>query len=92
MKIVFAPEALADLEATVEYIAERNPSAAREVGERVFAIVDQLAVGAFEGPEQVLRTGDRVSSWPVRPMRVYYEREADRLVVLRIYHQARQPL
>jgi len=32
-----------------------------------------------------------VRSWPVPPVRVYYQRQSNALWVLRIYHQA-QPL
>jgi len=35
---------------------------------------------------------DLVRSWPVHPVRVYYERSADKVVVLRIYHQSRSPI
>lgn len=55
-------------------------------------VVEQLAAGDFEGPEQRLRSGRLVRSWPVPPLRVYYQRRADELVVLRVYHHARRPL
>ena len=77
MTIRFAPEAAADLEAAVEFISERDPSAAARVAERVLSMVDRLARGEFEGPEQVLASGERVRSWPVRPLRIYYQRSTD---------------
>jgi plasmid stabilization system protein ParE len=59
----------------------------------VFEAIDRLASNEFEGPESELRvTHERVRSWPVRPYRIYYRREADTLVVLRIYHAARRPI
>ena len=92
MTVVIAPEALEDLTAAVEYIAGRNPQAAARLGEAVFATIDRLAEGAFDGPEQRLRSGELVRSWPVPPLRVYYQRVGERFVVLRVYHQARRPI
>lgn len=92
MTLSFSPEAEEDLVAVVSYLAERNPIAARELGQRIFAALDRIAAGDFEGIEQTLRSGDVVRSWPVPPVRVYYQRRGDGLWVLRIYHQARPPI
>lgn len=92
MTLVFAPEALDDLEAAVGYIAQRNPQAAGRFGEAVFATIDRLEAREFDGPEQRLRSGAAVRSWPVPPLRIYYQRDGERLVVLRVYHQARRPI
>lgn len=59
---------------------------------RGFSIIDKLAAGDFDGPEQELTSGERVRSWAVPPVRVYYQRQEDALWVLRIYHQARRPI
>jgi plasmid stabilization system protein ParE len=90
--IYFSPEAEADLASVVRYLSERNPTAAAELGRRVFALLDRLAGGEFEGSEQTLHTGEVVRSWPVPPLRVYYQRHGEALWVLRIYHQARPPI
>lgn len=76
----------------IGYIAERNPSAAGEFGERIFAIIDKLAYAEFEGPEQTLTNGELVRSWPVPPVRIYYQRQQADLWILRIYHQAQPPI
>jgi plasmid stabilization system protein ParE len=90
--IYFSPEAEADFVAVVSFLAERNPSAAAELGQRVFAIVDRLAAGELDGPEQTLRTGEIVRSWPVPPLRLYYQRRGEGLWILRLHHQARTPI
>jgi len=92
VKVTFAPEALEDLSATTEYIAQHDPMAAATLVERVFDMIEQLAAGGLDGPEQVLRSGERVRSWPVPPLRIYYCRMPDGFSVLRVYHQAREPL
>ena len=60
--------------------------------DRVFEIIDLLAEGGLDGPLTTLRSGVEVRSWPVQPLRIYYRREADELIILRIYHQSRRPL
>lgn len=92
MTIVWAPEAVQDLAATVEFIALRNPTAAVALAGRVFDLIDHLAAGEFDGPEQQLRSGERVRSWAVPPLRVYYQRQPDEFRVVRVYHQARRPI
>jgi plasmid stabilization system protein ParE len=73
-------------------MARDNPPAAERFAVRVFEVIDELAERPMDGPEQVLTTGEVVRSWPVPPVRIYYQRGDDELIVLRIYHQARLPL
>jgi plasmid stabilization system protein ParE len=62
------------------------------MAERVFRVVHRLARGEFDGPEQQLRSGQVIRSWPVYPLRIYYRRTTDTFQVLRVYHQARRPI
>lgn len=92
MRVEFTPEALADLEAAVDYLEERSPAAADSLVRRVFDIADLLAAGDIAGPERLLDGGVVVRSWPVAPYRLYYQVDAGRLLILRVYHHARRPL
>lgn len=93
MTLLFAPEAERDLQEIVDYLATSSPHAAATFGDKVFAAVDRLASGGFDGPEHTLLTGDVVRSWPVPPVRIYYRRKPGKaLWIARIYHQARQPI
>lgn len=92
MTVKILLRALAEFEACVDYISKHNTSAATELAAEVFATIDMIAAGDFEGPESLLRTGQRVRSWPVPPLRIYYQRRDDVLRVLRIYHQSRRPI
>ncbi len=92
MSVLFSPEALDDLVATVAHIARDDPGAASRLAERVFEMADHLAAGGLDGPEQVLHSGERVRSWPVPPLRIYYQRDSGDFLVLRVYHQARKPI
>lgn len=92
MVILFAPEAEEDFAAVVGYLAEKHPAAAAALGRKIFAVIDRLAARDFDGPETTLTTGDVVQSWAVPPVRLYYQRHADTLWIVRIYHQARPPI
>ena len=67
MTLHFAPQAEADFAAVIEYLAERNPVAAQEFGERIFALIDKLAAGDFEGPERLFRRARSCAAGPCRP-------------------------
>jgi plasmid stabilization system protein ParE len=90
--ISFSPEAEVDFANVVGYLVEHNPAAAAELGRRIFSALDKLVRRDFEGPEQTLKTGDLVRSWPVPPIRIYYQWRADVLWVVRLYHQAQPPI
>jgi plasmid stabilization system protein ParE len=92
VRVRLSPRAQDDLRSAVGYLLEKNPAAAIELKERLLATIDRLAHGEFEGPEVQLRSGRSVRSWPVTPYRIYYQRTADELRVLRVYHQARRPI
>ena len=92
MRVVWSPEAIADMETAIEYLVERNPEAAERLARGIVAVAEQLASDPVEGPEHVLRNGERVRGWPHRPFRIYYQRRSDGLVILRVYHQRRMPI
>jgi plasmid stabilization system protein ParE len=92
VRVVFAPEAAADLRATLEFIQQRNPSAAIKLARQVFSTIQKLATGLVDGPQHRLTSGETVRSWLIPPFRVYYQREPDVLRVLRVYHHARRPI
>jgi plasmid stabilization system protein ParE len=92
LEIIWAPEAADDLDAVVVYLTGRNPAAARALAEAVLTLVERLASEPIDGPVCELRTGEKVSSWPLRPFRIYYQREQSVLRVVRVYHQKREPI
>jgi plasmid stabilization system protein ParE len=92
LKVVWAPEAADEFDATIAYLAERNPKAARKLAERVLTVVDRLAIEPLEGRAHTLRTGEVVRGWPVPPLRIYYRRAEGALHVLRVYDQRREPI
>lgn len=92
MNVRVSRRAAEDLAAATNYLAERNPRAAAALVEDVMTLSERLAQRAFEGPEQRLRSGLLVRSWPLPPYRLYYRRRGDSVEILRVYHQARRPI
>ena len=92
MRIEFSLEADDDLAHAVAHLAERNFPAALDLTDQIFTVIGRLAAREFEGPEHQLRSGKTVRGWPVPPYRIYYERGADSLFVVRIHDQRRRPI
>ena len=92
MKVIYTQEAVADLVDAIDYLNERNPTAAVTVDRQIGRAIERLAANEFDGPSSRLRSGAVVRSWAVPPFRIYYQRHTDQLVVLRVYHQARRPI
>ena len=92
MKIIYAEEAVVDIVEAITYLNERNPAAAAKLNAEIERCIERLADGEFEGPVSRLRSGAIVHSWSVPPFRIYYQRHPDKLLILRVYHQARRPI
>jgi plasmid stabilization system protein ParE len=93
VKVVYTQAAVGDLVDAYEYLIGRDDIvAAQQVDAAIARVVERLARREFEGPLVTLRSGAQARSWPAPPFRVVYTRDEDVLVILRVYHQARQPL
>jgi len=90
VRLRFTRRARRHLDAIAEYIAERNPEAARRVGARIRETIDLLAAFPHMGHEGAL-TGTREMGVPGLPYIIVYRIEngdEDTLVILGIYHGA----
>lgn len=92
MKVTYAPEAIEDIVEALACIQERSPAGAAKVDGAIVRCIERLAARELDGPVSRLRSGTLVRSWGVPPFRLYYRREADELVILRVYHQSRRPI
>ena len=83
-----------DIDAQIDYLAERNPAAALALSGAIAATLAMLAQREprFDGPEAKLSTEERCRRVFVHPVAIYYRRAPDALVVLRVYHHAREPI
>ncbi len=89
-KIIFSPQALADLEAAVRFIARENPDAALRVGNALIGRVAILEKFPLLGVPYPKRPGVRKLVSP--PYIVFYRfREQDNFVdILRYWHGAQR--
>ena len=92
MRVSYSEEAIADIVDVLSFLSERNAVAAARLDTSITVCIERLAAGEFEGPISRLRSGTLVRSWPVPPMRVYYQRHQEELFIVRVYHQARRPI
>ena len=92
MKATYTEEAIADIVEAITYLNERNPTAAANLDAEIVGCIDRLAAQEFDGPISRLRSGSVVRSWAVPPFRIYYQRHSDELLIVRVYHQTRQPI
>ena len=87
MRLRFTQRSRRHLDEIAEYIAERNPSAARRVGERIREVAALLGEFPFVGREGAL-TGTREMVVPGLPYIIVYRIDADAVSVLGVYHGA----
>jgi plasmid stabilization system protein ParE len=92
LKVSYTEEAVADIVSALTYLNERSPAAAVKLDADIERCVNRLAAQEFDGPVSRLKSGAHVRSWAVPPFRIYYQRLADELLIVRVYHQARRPI
>ena len=85
-RIVWTDEAVAHLEAIVEYVEAFNPPAALRLGRRMIEVADSLGEFAERGREAGASLREMTTVWPYI---LRYRVEADRVIILRIRHGAR---
>lgn len=85
-KIVWTDDAIAHLEAIVAYISTFNPGAAQALGERLIAVADSLAEFSERGRDAGGGKREMTTVWPYV---LRYRVEAERVIILRIRHGAR---
>ena len=92
MKVNYTEEAVADIVDPITYPNERNRTAAAKPEAGIARCIQRLADREFEGPVSRLRSGAVVRSRGEPPVRIYYQRRPDELLIIRVYHQKRRPI
>jgi toxin ParE1/3/4 len=83
--IVWLPQARRNRQEQLEYIAERNPTAAIRVGDAVQRTITRLAdFPESARPGRIL--GTREAYVPGTPLIVIYRLELEAIVILRVLH------
>ena len=89
-EIVWTEPALAELDAIADYMALENPDAARQLVQKVFAHVEQLAEHPDSGSEPPELRGWRCRQLIEPTCRVFYRHEDDRVFVLYVMRAERK--
>jgi toxin ParE1/3/4 len=89
-KVVWTEPALSDLDAIADYIALDNPRAARELVQRVFAHVEQLAAHPRSGSKPPELRGRRYRQIIEPPCRVFYREDNGRVLILYVMRSERR--
>jgi toxin ParE1/3/4 len=87
--IIWSPQALDDIESSLNYFLERSPQAARRVYRDVMQHIEHLAEYPFSG--RIGRVpGTREWVIPKTPFIIPYRVHQEYLEIIRVFHSARQ--
>lgn len=89
-KVIWTEPALSDLDAIADHIALDKPSAARELVQRVFAHVEQLAAHPLSGSKPPELRGWRYRQIIEPPCRVFYREDNGRVLILYVMRSERR--
>ncbi|WP_309629168.1 type II toxin-antitoxin system RelE/ParE family toxin [Brevundimonas sp.] len=89
MRLIWAPEAEADLEEGVTYIARDNVSAAIATEDRVLEAANGLR--DFPNKGRARPDGRRELIVSATPFLLVYRTEPESVLVLRVWHMSREP-
>ena len=83
-QVVWTEPALSDLDAIADYIALDNPGAAKQLVQRVFRHVEQLAAHPKSGSKPPELKGWRYRQIIEPPCRVFYRQERSEVFILHV--------
>lgn len=87
--VIWTEPALSDLDAIADYIALENPIAARQLVQRVFDHVEQLADHPDSGSRPQELEGRRYRQIIEAPCRVFYRHDKDCVYILHVMRAER---
>lgn len=88
-EVVWTEPALSDLDAIADYIALENPDAARELVQRIFQHVGQLAEHPKSGSKPQELRGWRYRQIVEPPCRIFYREDSDCVYILYVMRAER---
>ncbi|MRI52403.1 type II toxin-antitoxin system RelE/ParE family toxin [Methylobacterium sp. DB1607] len=90
MRLRYTPDAAAELDAVLTYIAERSPQGAHRVQRRIQATIDLLKRHPRIGRATSLLFMRRIVATPY-PYLIFYEASEDEIVIIGIRHATQDP-
>jgi plasmid stabilization system protein ParE len=91
LRLRYTPEAAAELDAVLNYIAERSPTGARRVKARIQEMINLALLHPYAGTRTRRRGLRRLVASPY-PYLIFYEAASDEIIIHGIRHGARKPL
>jgi plasmid stabilization system protein ParE len=89
LRLSFTPEALAELDEVLTYIADRSPQGAQRVQERLQTIIGFIARHPYAGVKFRKPALRRITAVPY-PYLVFYRVEDDEVIIVGVRHAARE--
>ncbi|HEY8576343.1 MAG TPA: type II toxin-antitoxin system RelE/ParE family toxin [Devosia sp.] len=89
MTVRFTPQALAELDAILDYVAERSSSGANRIQRRIKTLIDLLPHFPLAGQGTDIARLRRLVVTPF-PYVIYYRTDDDDIVVVSVRHSARK--
>lgn len=90
MKLVFTPQAAAELEEILDYIAIRSPKGASRVHSRINRLVELLLVYPNAGRLAKKARIRRLATTPY-PFQIFYRATGEQVTIVGIRHTSRKP-
>ena len=90
MNVRFTPRALAELDAVLDFVAERSPSGARRIQQRIRSLIDLLPNFPNAGQQTSVAQLRRLVVTPF-PYAIFYRPAAGDIVIVSVRHTARKP-
>ena len=88
-EVIWTEPALSDLDAIADYIALDNPDAARQLVQRVFRHIEQLADHPKSGSKPQELKGWRYRQIVEPPCRIFYRLDGERVYILYVMRSER---
>jgi plasmid stabilization system protein ParE len=88
----FLAAARRELASQLAYLNVVAPVAGPRLRAAVKYALELLEAGGVEGPELVLRDGRHVRRWLVPPLTLFYVRENEGVLIVRVRHGAQRPI
>jgi len=90
VKLRFTPRALAELDAILDFVAERSPTGARRLGQRIKTLIELLPDFPHSGQQTSIERLRRLVVTPF-PYVIFYRTDAEDIVIVSLRHTAREP-
>lgn len=89
-QVIWTEPALNDLDAIADYIALDNPTAARELIQRIFRHVEQLRAHPDSGSKPSELRGWRYRQLIEPPCRIFYRHDGNEVIILYVMRGERE--